>query len=180
MTYNNGKRLEELNNFTYIPKDVAYINHYSWLSTDTRSAEKVIYQNQRYNGPEGKRCSFSIENNELVFNKLFWEDRNIEIPILHEEDNVFSYDFDLTFSRRDNCLYISEIKKEQTLKFLIFDLLNNILYYEAILSISPDVKYYISPNSTINYDSLENFKGFKVQVWKDNELIHNENLYLNL
>ena len=118
MTYNNGKRLEELNNFTYIPKDVAYINHYSWLSTDSRSAEKVIYQNQRYNGPEGKRCSFSIENNELVFNKLFWEDRNIEIPILHEEDNVFSYDFDLTFSRRDNCLYISEIKKEQTLKLL--------------------------------------------------------------
>ena len=180
MTYNNGKRLEELNNFTYIPKDVAYINHYSWLSTDSRSAEKVIYQNQRYNGPEGKRCSFSIENNELVFNKLFWEDRNIEIPILHEEDNVFSYDFDLTFSRRDNCLYISEIKKAQTLKFLIFDLSNNILYYEAILSISPDLKYYISPNSTINYDSLENFKGFKVQVWKDNELIHNENLYLNL
>jgi hypothetical protein len=42
------------------------------------------------------------------------------------------------------------------------------------------LKYYISPNSTINYDSLENFKGFKVQVWKDNELIHNENLYLNL
>ena len=182
MTFNNGKRLEDLNNFTFIPKEVAYIDHYSWLSNDTRSAEKVLYQNQRYTwtGPEGKRCSFSVENGDLVFNKLFWEYRNVEIPILHEKNNPFSYDFDLTFSRRDNCLYISEIKKEQTLKFLIFDLLNNTLHYETTISISPNVRYFISPDSTIHYDSLENFKGFKVQVWENNELIHNENLYLNL
>jgi hypothetical protein len=182
MTFNNGKRLEDLDNVTIIPKEVAYIDHYSWLSNDSRSAEKVLYQNQRYTwtGPEGKRCSFSVEDDELVFNKLFWEYRNVEIPILHEKNNPFSYNFDLTFSRRDNCFYISEIKKEQTLKFLIFDLSNNTLYYETTLSILPDVSYYMCPDATLHFDSLENFKGFNIQVWENDELIHNENFYLNL
>jgi hypothetical protein len=116
----------------------------------------------------------------LVFNKLFWEYRNVEIPILHEKNNPFSYDFDIIFSRNDNCFYISEIKKEQTLKFSIFDLSNNVLYYETTISIYPNVRYFISPNPNIHYNTLENFKGFNIKVWDDNQMIHNENLYLSL
>jgi len=74
-----------------IPKSLAYVDHFSWLSEDPRTADKIKYQNQRYTGPEGNtplqyRCSFRTdpETGRLEFNPEFWTGPNVQIPVLHE------------------------------------------------------------------------------------------------
>ena len=61
-----------------IPKSVAHIRHNSWLSSDVRSQDKIIYQRYRYCGEDGQRpvhcrCTFEWNDNEdkLEFSKSF-------------------------------------------------------------------------------------------------------------
>ena len=61
-----------------IPKSVAHIQHNSWLSSDVRSQDKIIYQRYRYCGEDGQRpvhcrCTFEWNDNEdkLEFSKSF-------------------------------------------------------------------------------------------------------------
>ena len=78
INYNDGSAFDDKPNSS-IPRNIAHIKHYCWLDDDTRSKEKVKYQEQRFtNG-----CSFEWLENE---NRLIFSDKHygLETPILHE------------------------------------------------------------------------------------------------
>jgi len=169
-----------------IPKSVAYIDHYSWLSTDSRTKDKILYQNKRYHGvnyeiPEGLRCGFEWDNEKDVvkFSSTFWPGRGIQIPILHQmTDGPYTFDFKLDFNRSENKLTIETFETNENCLFEIFDI-NNQHIYSCNLSISKGSNYWIMPSGN-QFDLDETFEGFNVKVTKDGHLIHNENLYLKI
>ena len=63
-----------------IPKEVAWIKHYSWLSNE-RSRRKVIYQKKHF-GKYGGECSYAWDekNNKLIFDLDFHKKRGLMIP----------------------------------------------------------------------------------------------------
>lgn len=174
ITYNDGETFESKSH-TSIPRTVAWVTHYSWLNGDIRSKEKITYQNNRFlNG-----CSFEwdSENNKLRFSKDFYNRVNLDIPILHEEIDIFSDEFTIDFKRSENKFYVQNIVKPQTLTFKIYDCITGGLIYETTMELIPQYNYFIYPSQN-NFDSDENFKKFRVEVLKENQIIHNEFIHL--
>lgn len=178
-----------LSNYKYsdsieIPKSVAYVDHYSWLSDDPRTKDKIIYQNKRYHGinnevPLGLRCAFEWdeEKNVVKFSSTFWSGRGIQVPILHEmTDGPYTFEFKLDFNRVENKITIEAFETVEDCLFEISDINKNLIY-SCSLNIIKDNNYWIMPSS-IHFDSDENFEGFNIKVKKNNQLIHDENLYL--
>lgn len=83
--YNDNSRSEDHFNIS-IPKDVAYVDHYSWLAEDIRTQEKIKYQNLRFSGQEGARCSFIWDENYncLKYNDEFYSIRNCDKPFQYQ------------------------------------------------------------------------------------------------
>jgi len=172
VNYNDGENFESKPH-AVIPRNVAWIKHYSWLNNDIRSKEKIVYQNNRFlNG-----CSFVWEDNKLKFSNEFYNRINQEIPILHEEIDVFSGDFTLEFSRIENKFYIKNILKTQNLIFKVYDARNGNLIYETNMDIISDYNYFIYPSST-QFNDIPNFNKFRIEVLKDDTIIHNEFIHI--
>jgi hypothetical protein len=83
--YNNGSASEIFPSHE-IPKNIAYVDHYSWLAEDSRTKEKIIYQNKRFAGEENAKCSFIWDDNYncLLFNEDFYKKRNLQKPFNYE------------------------------------------------------------------------------------------------
>lgn len=175
--YNNGTDTTQTS-YINIPKNVAYIKHYSWLSDDSRTKDKILYQRYRYRFGSGRenneeiRCSYSwnSEKNKLEFNKKFYKHFGEEIPCLHEEISCFSHDFDINYSRTNKCFYITNVQKEMNTHFEIYDNFNNMVYSTHI-SLSKDINYFISTKN--------NNIAFRVKSYIDNLLVHDEKIHLN-
>jgi hypothetical protein len=172
--YNNGKTINETKNFIKIPKKIAYIEHYSWLSDDPRIPEKVVYQNGRFAGEDGERCSFEYDSkNGLSFNKKFWNSRNLEVPILHETLGIHCTDFDLSFSRKNRNIDILNVCEDVKYEFIVYSPEEEIIYH-SVLSLSPGINYFIYPG---NYPD---FNFFRVCVYFNGNKIHDEKLHLEI
>ena len=175
--YNNGTDTTQTSCIN-IPKNAAYIKHYSWLSDDSRTKDKIEYQRFRYRYGPGRenneeiRCSYSwnSEKNKLEFNKKFYKHFEQEIPCLHEEISCFSYDFDINYSRTNKCFYITNVQKEMNINFEIYDNFDNMVY-NTQMSLSKDVNYFIQTK-------VNNTK-FGIKAYVDNYLIHDEKIHLN-
>ncbi len=85
ITYNDNS-VSEVFPHHEIPKDVAYVDHYSWLAEDSRTKEKIIYQNKRFAGEENAKCAFVWDNNYncLLFNEYFYQKRNLQKSFNYE------------------------------------------------------------------------------------------------
>jgi autotransporter strand-loop-strand O-heptosyltransferase len=85
ITYNDNSVSEVLPHHE-IPKDVAYVDHYSWLAEDSRTKEKIIYQNKRFAGEENAKCAFVWDDNYdcLIFNENFYQKRNLQKSFNYE------------------------------------------------------------------------------------------------
>jgi len=81
VTYYDGT-VSEAFSAKEIPKNIAHVDHYSWLAEDSRTKEKIIYQNKRFAGEDNARCSFVWDDNYdcLIFNENFYEKRNLQKP----------------------------------------------------------------------------------------------------
>ena len=175
--YNNGTDTTQTS-YINIPKNVAYIKHYSWLSDDSRTKDKIAYQRYRYRYGPGRenneeiRCSYSwnSEKNKLEFNRKFYKHFGQEIPCLHEEISCFSYDFDINYSRTNKCFYITNVQKEMNTHFEIYDNFNNMVYSTQMF-LSKGVNYFIQTK-------VNNTK-FGIKAYVDNYLIHDEKIHLN-
>lgn len=170
--YNNGEAFDSKPN-CHIPRNIAWVKHYSWLNIDTRSKEKVKYQELRFSG----NCGFTWDdvNEKLSFSDNYYRDR--EKPILHETIEKVSDEFTINFVRSENKFYIQNVTKYQDLKFRFFNGQNGDLIYETLLGITPGVDYFCYP-SNINFHEIENFKKFRVEVLLDDKIIHNEFLHI--
>lgn len=169
-----------------IAKEVAYVNHYSWLQEDSRSRDKILYQNGRYGGHDGtfpveRRCSFvwNEEQNRLEFNPEYWKNVISQLPVLHEcvEGLPFCFDFELNFNRKNNTVTIDRVSKAQLLKFAIYDEETKSIYV-CDVDAKPGGSYWINPNVDIRYDELENFKKFRIEAYVGDQLVHAEMLHL--
>lgn len=180
--YNDGT-LSESSKILEVPKSVSHITHHSWLSNDTRTKDKILYQRMRYCGRDGKlpvelRCTYewSDEKNELQFSKEFHTGRGLEIPCLHEELSKFSTEFTLNYTRYDNAFKITKVLSEQNLGFEIYDGDSNNLIYRTFMNLSPGINYYIAPN----FIPSDSFYSFLVKAIDNGIIVHEEKIHLKL
>jgi hypothetical protein len=158
-----------------IPRNVAWVKHYSWLNDDPRTLEKVKYQNIRFiNG-----CDFKWDENtkSLEFDKNRFIKFNEESPILHQEIDVFSKNFTISFSRNENIFYIENVTKNQDIFLKIFN------GHNGVLLSSKDLNLYENINLFYGFDfekfsEIPNFKKFRIEVYTNNELIHHELIHI--
>lgn len=173
--YNNGETFESKPNY-HIPRNIAWVKHYSWLESDPRTKEKIKYQNHRFVGG----CSFEwneFSEKKLNFSNSFFTSRGMEIPILHETIDSVSNEFTINFVRSENKFYIQNITKEQNLCFRFSNGQDNQLIYETVLNIVPGVSFFCYPSNTM-YFEVEGFNKFKVEVLMNGEIIHNEFIHI--
>ena len=183
----DGKSDYRYSNSLTIPKSVAYVDHYSWLSDDSRTKDKILYQNKRYSGlnyevPEGQRCGFEWDDvkNSVKFSSTFWPGRGLQVPILHEMTNSeYSFDLKLDFNRLENKLDIVNYNLNGDYTFFIHNL-NDDLIGEFPLYLSPGLFYWINPTGDLNLDSIEDFMGIKVSIYNQDEIIHEEKLHFKV
>jgi hypothetical protein len=174
IVYNNGDKFDNKLN-SNIPRSVAWVKHYSWLTSDTRSKEKVKYQELRFSGS----CSFSWDdvNEKLYFSDNFYNSRGLEKPILHETIEKVSDEFTINFVRKENKFYIQNIVKEQELTFKFFNGQDNTFLYETKLNLVPGVNFFCHLSSA-NFFEIEDFNKFRVEVLLGDEVIHNEFIHI--
>lgn len=181
--YNNGTDINSVD-FINVPRKIAYIKHYSWLSDDSRTKDKITYQKYRYRFGGGKennedlRCSYiwNQEIDRLDFNKIFYNNYNQEIPCLHEEISCFSTKFDIDYSRFDKCFYIKNIYEDMNVEFKIYNGVTDDHIYTTFLNLVKGVNFYMAPFYEINDD----FINFRIEAYENGFLIHNEKIYLKL
>lgn len=178
----DGKSTYKYSDSLTIPKSVAYVDHYSWLSDDPRTKDKILYQRKRYHGinyeiPEEIRCAFewNDEKDSLEFSKAFWSGRGLQIPILHEMQGSYSFEFKIEYNRFENKITIESFENSGDCVFEIFDINRNHIY-TCNINLNKG-NYWVMPSS-YNYEADENFTGFYIQVSRNGELIHQENIYL--
>ena len=185
--YNDGTDISQTS-YINIPKNTAYIKHYSWLSDDSRTKDKIIYQRYRYRYGSGKetneeiRCSFrwNDDNDELEFNKVFYSNYGMDIPILHEEISTFSLEFDVNFSRKESVFYINNVNRNIESTFEIYNSDTNSLIYRTVLNLSQGVNYFMAPSQVVRFDDDPNLYSFRVKAYEDSKLIHDEKIHLKL
>ncbi len=124
ITYNNGTASESFS-CVEIPKHIACVDHYSWLAEDTRTKEKIIYQNKRFAGEENAKCSFEWDNdyNCLVFNENFYQKRNLQKPFVYEPPKYLFITGHLSTGGSPKYLewLIKKIKKEKNARIKVIE-----------------------------------------------------------
>ena len=172
ISYNDGTNFEDKLNSS-IPRTIAWVKHYTWLTNDPRTKEKVPYQNIRFAGG----CSFNYDNDKLTYNEKFYHDRGLEVPSLHETIEMVSNQFTINFSKNQNTFFIQNVLCFGEYLFRIYDGQNSNLIYESLMNLVVGTNYFIYP-STIIFNDIPDFNKFRVEVLKDNKIIHNEFIYL--
>ena len=174
ISYNDGTIFADKKSII-IPKKIAFIDHYSWLDLDSRTIEKIQYQNNRFIGEEGNRCSF-IYNGKLRFNQNFYQKRGIQIPVLHETLTAHSFDFELSFDRAANTIHISHCLVSGIHTFFVYNYKHDLIYQKSF-SLIPGETYHITPDIN-NFDAQKDFTCLSIVVTKDHIVCHDEKLYL--
>jgi hypothetical protein len=174
ITYNSGENFDNKPNIK-IPRNIAWIKHYSWLNEDSRSREKIKYQERRF--VSGCSFSFNEENGKINFSDRFYKERGIEEPILHETLDVLCSEFTVNFVRVDNTFYIENVEKNQNVKFKFFENDQNILIQETDLSLYRGVNFFCSLPGP-NYWEIDNFNRFRIEAFVDGEKIHSEIVHI--
>jgi hypothetical protein len=173
-------------NTTVIPREVAFVDHYSWLSDDPRTRSKIKYQNTRYVGPnsdipENLRCGFvwDEEKDKLNFNKDFWDHfRREQIPILRKQIGTnYTFDFELDFDRAENRINVINLKGIGVYEFVISDS-NEQHVYTTHLNLHPGITYWIAPSNYRFFNEEPETYYLEISVSKDADNVHSERLYL--
>jgi hypothetical protein len=158
-----------------IPRNVAWVKHFSWLNTDPRSPEKVKYQNIRFeNG-----CNFTWDENEkkLYFNEEYYKKVEEEKPTLIEEIDVFTDKFTFNFSREKNIFYINDVIEDNTILLRVYNGHNGNLLSESNLILYKGINLFYGFEHE-NFYNIKNFSKFRIEALKDDKIIHNQFLYI--
>lgn len=175
----------DYSNTVVIPRNVAFVEHYSWITNDPRTKVKITYQNRRYVGasgdfPENMRCAFKwdTENDKLEFNRDFWTNNGrFQIPMLREiSGGNYSFEFELDFDRSQNVINICSLTASGDYGFLISDSHGNNIYFTQ-MTLFPGVNYWIAPSPNRIFEQEEDLKFLEIAVSKEGQEIHNERLH---
>jgi len=178
IAYNDGTIIQKNTNVNIIPKNTAFVDHYSWLENDPRTKEKTVLQNLKYFGEENLKCAFCYdENNNLIVNESFYKKRVGLLPTFHKTITNHCCDFDIYINENDNTFNIKNVVVNKSFIFNVYDGENNALIYAPLMNLSVGVNHYI--NCGIE---LKNYKSFKIIVVdvEANKEIHEELLFLKI
>jgi hypothetical protein len=167
--YKDGALYHEKNGLC-IPKNILFIDHYSWLTNDTRSPEKIEYQKSRHHGEKDTRCSYVYKDGELFFNKNFYEKTRVNYPFLHEFLNVVDNRFILGYDYFDKRFYIIPSEEINNVNLKIYNSDKNIIF-DRICDVRNPLKYWFV---------IDLQGSFKLEIYVDNKLTHEENFYINI
>ena len=172
-------------NTTNIPREVAFVEHYSWISDDPRTQSKIQYQNMRYVGPLGNfpenlRCSYiwDKERDKLEFNKDYWtSEGKTQVPMLRENTGKkYTFDFELDFDRNQNVLNILNYKAVGAHLFTVNDNKGEKIYSDY-LDLMEGINYWIAPSSYRFFDHETDLTYLEIEVSKEDHVIHSERLH---
>lgn len=175
----------DYSNTVAIPRDVAFVEHYSWITDDPRTKIKITYQNRRYVGasgdfPENMRCAFKwdTERDKLEFNKDFWTNNGrLQVPMLREiSGNNYAFEFEVDFDRAQNVVNIYSYTASGDYDFSVKDNHGNDIYFTR-MTLFPSVNYWIAPSPLRRFDEEEGLKFLEITVSKEGQEIHNERLH---
>jgi hypothetical protein len=169
LQYNDGTLFYDHINIC-IPKNILFVDHYSWLQSDTRSKEKIEYQKIRHHGEIDTRSSYIMnDNDELFFNKNFYEKRNLLCPLLHEYLHVFDNRISISYDKNQKKLFIISTELINNTTIQIFDSANSL-----IMNWNVDLSNQYFLWHLVDLDGCH-----KLNIFVDNKLIHCQNLYVN-
>jgi hypothetical protein len=172
-------------NTTTIPREIAFVEHYSWISDDPRTQCKIQYQNMRYVGPLGNfpenlRCSYiwDKERDKLEFNKDYWtSEGKTQVPMLRENTGEkYTFDFQLDFDRNQNVLNILNYKAVGAHLFTIYDNKGEKIYSDY-LDLMEGINYWIAPSLHRFFDHETDLVYLEIEVTKDEQILHSERLH---
>lgn len=152
-----------------IPKNILFIEHYSWLSTDSRSKEKIEYQKNRHHGNVDIRCSFVYYDNDLFFNKNFYDQRNVNYPVLHEFSDIKDLRFSIDYILQEKKIYINSSESLDFFRIKLFDSDDN-TKLDWSTSIASHLKYW----HIVDLDGI-----YKLEIYDNEILVHRQNIYIN-
>lgn len=158
-----------------IPRNVAWVKHFTWLNDDPRTPEKVKYQNVRFiNG-----CNFlwNEENNKLYFNDDYYKKVGEEKPTLIEEIDKFTDNFTFNFSREKNLFFINDVIENANIFLRIYNGHNGNLLSESELTLYKGVNLFYGFEHE-NFYSMGRFSKFRIEVLKNGQIIHNQFLHI--
>jgi len=175
INYNDGTDLTKHLNYS-IPRNIAWVKHYSWLSDDPRSKDKISYQNYRFSN--GCNFKWNYELNCLQYDEEYFVKVNEEKPVLTEEIDVFSHDFTFNFTRPENTFFVRDVCKTQDITIKTFNGHNSELLNITDLSLIENFNYYYNfPYE--NFYLIDNFSKFRIEVFNnDGQLIHHQFLHI--
>jgi FkbM family methyltransferase len=178
IAYNDGTIIQKNTNVNIIPKNIAFVEHYSWLENDPRTKEKTVLQNVKYFGEENLKCSFCYdENNNLIVNENFYKKRVGLLPTFHKTITKHCCDFDIYINENDNSFHIKNVLVNKSFIFSIYNGETNDLIYAPLMNLSANLNYYI--NCGINLKDYKSFKIIVIDV-ETNKEIHDELLFLKI
>jgi len=166
--YKDGALYNQKNGLC-IPKNILFIDHYSWLTNDTRSAEKIEYQKNRHHGEIDTKCSYVYKDRELFFNKNFYEKRKVNHPFLHEFLNIIDNRFTIGYDYFDKHFYIMPSEEINNVNLKIYNLGKNVIF-DRICDIRSPFKYWFA---------IDLIGSFKLEIYVDNKLTHEENFHID-
>jgi hypothetical protein len=166
IAYNDGTMTnfpEELKN-EKIGKNVAFINHYSWIQDDPRIKDKIHNQETKYIGEEGARCAYRYnEKGHLVFNEKFYNCRGIKPPEIFETIINELHISDIFCDFENNIVYFKNITDADVYFVRIYDEYNNDIYF---CSLSLFSNSWMAPGRR-----LDGEKSFFVEMQKDSQVV---------
>ncbi len=166
--YKDGALYHQKNGLC-IPKNILFIDHYSWLTNDTRSSEKIEYQKNRHHGEIDTKCSYVYKDGELFFNKNFYEKRKVNHPFLHEFLNIIDNRFTIGYDYFDKHFYIIPSEEINNVNLKIYNLNKNIIF-DRICDVRNPFKYWFA---------IDLLGSFKLEIYVDNKLTHEENFHID-
>lgn len=174
ITYNNGSTSETFPSHE-IPKNIACIDHYSWLAKDSRTKEKIIYQNKRFAGEENVKCSFEWDNdyNCLIFNENFYQKRNLQKPFIYEPPKYLFITGHLSTGGSPKYLewLIKKIKKEKNARIKVVEW--NLYSAQYNVQRNSIIKF-VGEKNFISLGSYENDASFFLEKEKEIVALINE------
>jgi len=171
-----------------IPKHIAFIEHYSWTSREA-TIDKIKYQKVRYSQywdknnnttidiPENGRCMCTSVDGEVYISKKFFTIRGSNMPSLHEYPTTKILDYVLfDYNRLNNELKMNTELEIKDHIIIVRDLKTNKIYNNIPLNLYEHVLWFVPEVDT----SSKEFEGYKIEILKNGELLHIENIYTKL
>tara|TARA_Y100001972_G_C7626813_1_gene314443 strand:+ start:335 stop:1378 length:1044 start_codon:yes stop_codon:yes gene_type:complete len=157
-----------------IPKNVAFIEHYSWTDRGA-TRDKIKYQNNRHNWyEEGSRCSYECDDEGIFFSNTFHEKRKVEIPSLHSypTDTLMS-NIHISYNRNINRINVSSDYPISGYKLIVKDITTGKNYNKFDLNLIGESQFWCVPSGKSN-------EGYRIEIEKDNHITHIEEIHTNI